>query len=187
MQLGPALIIFRASQQTQVNIPMKNFCDGKLPNCISAHFNLEELTKTNTGVFNTPKDPKVISNLRRAAENILEPVRKHFNRRVIIHSAYRSPAVNRAVGGSNNSQHSKGEAVDFRVEGHTVHEVANWIKENLSFDQLILEHYLPDSPQSGWVHCSYSFNNRGSVLTKFKGSQIYHPGILLAPPQRAAK
>lgn len=104
---------------------MKNFCDGKLPNCISAHFNLEELTKTNTGVFNTPKDPKVISNLRRAAENILEPVRKHFNRRVIIHSAYRSPAVNRAVGGSNNSQHSKGEAVDFRVEGHTVHEVAN--------------------------------------------------------------
>ena len=166
---------------------MKHYCDEKLPNCISVHFNLEELTKTNTGVFNTPNDPKVIINLRRVAENILEPVRKHFNRTVIVHSAYRSPAVNKVVGGSNNSQHSKGEAVDFRVQGHTVHEVANWIKDNLTFDQLILEHFVPESPQSGWVHCSYSHNNRGSVLTKFKGSQIYFSGILLAPPAKVAK
>lgn len=165
----------------------RHYCDGKLPNCISVHFNLEELTTTNTGVSNTPHAPNVITNLRKVAEHILEPVRRHFERSVIIHSAYRSPAVNKAVGGSNNSQHSRGEAVDFRVQGHTVHEVAMWIKDHLTFDQLILEHFLPNSPQSGWVHCSYSHNNRGSVLTKFKGSQIYHPGILLAPPEKTVK
>lgn len=165
----------------------RHYCDGKLPSCISAHFNLEELTKTNTGVSNTPHEPSVITNLRKVAEHILEPVRKHFDRKVIIHSGYRSPAVNKAVGGSNNSQHSRGEAVDFRVQGHTVHAVAEWIKNNLTFDQLILEHFLPNSPQSGWVHCSYSYNNRGNVLTKFKGSQIYHPGILLVPPGKTGK
>jgi zinc D-Ala-D-Ala carboxypeptidase len=165
----------------------KSYCNGKLPNCISANFNLDELSKTSTGVANTPSEPSVINNLRKVAENILEPVRKHFDRKVLIHSGYRSAAVNKAVGGSNNSQHSHGEAVDFSVQGYTVHEVANWIKDNLTFDQLILEHYLHNSLQSGWVHCSYSHNNRHSVLTKFKGSQIYYPGILLEPPSKGSK
>lgn len=165
----------------------KHYCDGKLPNCISVHFNLEDLTKTNSGVSNIPHDNSVIANLRKVAEHILEPVRKHFEQKVTIHSGYRSPAVNKAVGGSNNSQHSRGEAVDFRVQGHTVHEVAMWIKTNLIFDQLILEHFLPNSPHSGWVHCSYSHNNCGNALTKFKGSQIYHPGILLVPPSAKVK
>lgn len=165
----------------------KHYCDGKLPHCISIHFNLEDLTKTNTNASNTPHEPGVITNLRKVAEHILEPVRKHFDRKVIIHSGYRSPAVNKLVGGSNNSQHSRGEAVDFSVQDYTVHEVANWIKDNLTFDQLILEHFLPNSPHSGWVHCSYSHQNRCSVLTKFKGSQIYYPGILLTPPEKALK
>ena len=88
----------------------KHYCDGKLPNCISVHFNLEDLTKTNSGVSNIPQDNSVIANLRKVAEHILEPVRKHFEQKVTIHSGYRSPAVNKAVGGSNNSQHSRGEA-----------------------------------------------------------------------------
>jgi zinc D-Ala-D-Ala carboxypeptidase len=132
----------------------KHYCDGKLPNCISVHFNLENVTKTNSGVSNTPHDNSVIANLRKVAEHILEPVRKHFEQKVTIHCGYRSPAVNKAVGGSYNSQHSRGEAVDFRVQGHTVHEVAMWINTNLIFDQLILEHFLPNSRHSGWVHCS---------------------------------
>lgn len=166
---------------------IKNYCDGKSTHCISVNFSLNDLIKTNTSVANTPHHPSVITNLRRISEHILEPVRAHFDRKVIIHSGYRSPAVNKLVGGSNNSQHSRGEAVDFSVQGYTVYDVANWIKDNLNFDQLILEHFLPNSPQSGWVHCSYSHRNRGSVLTKFKGSQIYYSGILLAPPEKALK
>lgn len=157
--------------------------ENKSP-CLSPSFSLSDLTRTSTGIVNTVNEPQIINNLKRVAEHILEPVQQHFQKRVIVLSGYRSHAVNKAVNGSNRSQHSKGEAVDFTIPGHTVLEVATWIENNLAFDQLILEHFLPNAPHSGWVHCSYTLANRGSVLTKFKGSQMYHPGLLISPPAK---
>ena len=89
--------------------------------------------------------------------------------------------LNKAVGGSSASQHVKGEAVDFHVSGHSVYDLAIWISNTLDYDQLILENFLPGIPTSGWVHCSFARNNRGQDLTKFKGSKMYHPGIILKP------
>ncbi|HEX4857009.1 MAG TPA: D-Ala-D-Ala carboxypeptidase family metallohydrolase [Limnobacter sp.] len=163
---------------------LQSACNQKSSTCLSIHFSLADLTKTGTGLANSVSDPKIINNLKRIAEHILEPVQQHFKKRLIILSGYRSPAVSKAVNGSDRSQHSHGEAVDFTVPGHTVVEVANWIESNLVFDQLILEHFLPNSPNSGWVYCSYSQANRRNVLTKFKGSKIYHPGLLINPPQK---
>jgi zinc D-Ala-D-Ala carboxypeptidase len=100
---------------------------------------------------------------------------------VLVHSGYRSAAVNRAVGGSTRSQHCLGEAVDFHVKDHTVYEVALWIAENLDYDQLILENFVPKLASSGWVHCAYGPRMRAQDLTKFKGSAKYHAGILLEP------
>jgi hypothetical protein len=137
------------------------------------------MTKTSQKIDNSPSDSGVIWNLQILAENILEVIRSELCKPVTIHSAYRSPAVNKAIGGSSSSQHMKGLAADFHVKGISNHALAEWIQENLDFDQLILENYIEGIDNSGWIHCSFSPKNlRYQVLTKFKGSKIYHPGLL---------
>lgn len=146
---------------------------------LSPHFTLTELTTTNSKLSNAPDSPVFIANLQAVCINILEPVRKQFKKAVIIHSGYRSSAVNIAVGGNKTSQHCRGEAVDFHVSQYSVYKVALWISENLDFDQLILENFVPNIESSGCVHCSYSKRNRNQELTKFKGSNKYYPGLNL--------
>ncbi|WKB51797.1 D-Ala-D-Ala carboxypeptidase family metallohydrolase [Eleftheria terrae] len=148
---------------------------------LSKHFTLGEMTTTSQKIANLPSSPIVLDNLRQVCEKVLEQVREHFGKAVIIHSGYRGPAVNAAIGGSKTSQHMSGEAADFHVAGFTVYEVADWIANNLMFDQLILENFVPGIKTSGWVHCSYAKKNRRQVLTKFKGSKKYYPGLLLKP------
>ena len=73
-------------------------------------------------------------------------------------------------------------AADFEIFGVPNNEVADWIKENLMFDQLILEFWKPGEPNSGWIHCSYKKDgtNRGTTLTalRVKGKTQYKKGLL---------
>ena len=78
-------------------------------------------------------------------------------------SGYRCPELSIAIGSSENSQHCKGQAADFEVAGVDNYELALWIKDNLDFDQLILECYTGGN--SGWIHCSYVENGRKETLT----------------------
>lgn len=145
---------------------------------LSANFTLSELTKSSTaqrmGLDNTP-DELAISNLQALAENILQPCRNHFGIPFAPSSGYRSIDLCRAIGSSAKSQHAKGEAVDFEIPSISNMELAKYIRDNLIFDQLILEYYNHTQPDSGWVHCSYSSTNRLEVLT-FDGSS-YEVGI----------
>ena len=92
--------------------------------------------------------------MRYCCEKILEPVRKHFGKAVTINSSYRAPKVNAAVGGSKTSQHVNGQAIDFEINGISNKLVADWIADNLEFDQVILEFYVEGDKNSGWVHAS---------------------------------
>jgi zinc D-Ala-D-Ala carboxypeptidase len=85
---------------------------------------------------------------------------------MVITSGYRSEELCEAIGSKSTSQHAKGEAADFEMFGIDNKELAKYIKNNLVFDQLILEFYNPDDPSSGWVHCSYSKeeNRKQSLL-----------------------
>lgn len=148
---------------------------------LSKHFSLAELTKTSTILPNNTTSTVAIDNLRRVCSNMLEEARNAFGRPIIVNSGYRSYTVNKAVGGSDRSQHLRGEAVDFHVQGHSVYEVALWVSENLDYDQLILEDFVPGAKSSGWVHCSFSKVNRAQNLTKFRGSKKYYGGIMLKP------
>ncbi len=100
--------------------------------------------------------------------NILEPVRVHFDKPVIITSGFRSPELCVAIGSSTNSQHAKGEAADFEIPGVSNKELADWIHDNLPYDQLILEFFDGKDPNSGWVHCSHKSENRGQYLIAYK-------------------
>jgi len=136
---------------------------------LSPHFTLSELTKSHTairlGIDNQP-DENQTQNLKRVAENILEPVRVHFAKPFSPSSGFRCLELNTAIGSKPTSQHTKGEAVDFEVPGFPNREVAIWVRDNLEFDQLILEFYNPEEPMSGWVHVSLKeTDNRKQALT----------------------
>lgn len=148
---------------------------------LSRHFTLREAVKSNVamrqGIDNTPS-LELIPAMVRVAEHILEPVRAQFRTPIVPSSFYRSPALNTAVGSTNpNSQHTKGQAVDFEIAGFTNYEIAKWISENIDFDQLILECYEPGDPSSGWVHVSYASvsENRREIL-HYNGRH-YIPGL----------
>ena len=136
---------------------------------LSGHFSLAELTKSQTatrkGIDNKPTLDH-IKNLTELCTQVLEPTRRNFGKPMVISSGYRSEELCEAIGSSKNSQHAKGEAADFEMFGVDNKELAKYIKNNLVFDQLILEFYNPDDPSSGWVHCSYSKeeNRKQSLL-----------------------
>jgi len=123
---------------------------------LTEHFALEEMTVSPTakrlGIPNTPTAEHV-ENMRYCCEKILEPVRAKFGP-VTINSSYRAPLVNKAVGGSKTSQHVNGQAIDFEVKGVSNKVVADWVADNLEFDQVILEFYTAGDKNSGWVHAS---------------------------------
>jgi zinc D-Ala-D-Ala carboxypeptidase len=129
---------------------------------LSENFTLDEFTKSATAqsrnLANVP-GVEAVANLRRLVENVLQPIRDRFGS-VNITSGYRAPQVNAAVGGARNSQHTTGEAADFRVPGSTQREVADWIRTTLDFDQMILY-------RSGVIHISFrQGRNRKQVLNK---------------------
>ena len=143
---------------------------------LSKNFSLAELTKSQTatrmGLDNNPSEDEQ-ENLRLLCERVLQPIRAHFNHVVTITSGYRNEILSQKIGSSRNSQHCKGEAADFEIFGTPNNEVSDWIKENLMFDQLILEYFEPGQPNSGWVHVSYKKeinSNRKEYLMAIKNS-----------------
>lgn len=148
---------------------------------LSKNFTLSELTKSNEaarwGIDNTPT-ADVVKNLQALAENILQPVRDHFGV-VTVTSGYRNKAVNAKAGGSATSDHIKGFAADFEVYGVQNKVLAEWIRDNLKFTQVILE-FPGQNPNDGWVHCSYNpANLKNQCLTAIKQNckTVYLNGI----------
>lgn len=144
---------------------------------LSEHFTLAEMTQSQTAarkdIDNTPNGMIVVA-LRGLCENVLEPIRARFGP-VRISSGYRSPKLNRAIGGAATSQHCKGEAADLTVPGVSNIEVAQWIMNTLRYDQLILEY-----PPAGWVHVSWRpAGRRCEELTakRIAGRTVYLPGL----------
>lgn len=120
-------------------------------------------TATRLGIDNTPT-PTIIENLKGIAGQV-QKIRDHFGKPIRISSGYRSPRLNRAVGGAKNSQHQTGEAMDIQgTNGLTNADIFHWAKENLDFDQLIWEYGTKKEP--AWVHISYRRNskNRRQIL-----------------------
>ena len=146
---------------------------------ISKHISLKEATKSNTaqrlGIENFPNNDILIQ-MQALAENIFEPLRKHVGGPIYITSFYRSPELNKAIGGSSKSQHCLGQAIDVDdVLGRATNkEMFEYIKDNLDFDQLIWE--FGDDNNPNWVHVSFNAaGNRGNILQAVKedGRTIY--------------
>lgn len=124
---------------------------------LSAHFTLEELTYTKTGLPNHPAEPE-LDNLRRTA-HALDRVRDMLGHPIIVDSGFRSVAVNHVVRGVSTSAHCAGYAVDFVCPDFgTPQEVAQRIvASDIEFDQVIFE--------GTWVHISFAPTMRRQALT----------------------
>lgn len=127
---------------------------------LSKYFTYNELTFSETAKrlkYANQPPAKELKSLTNTAQQ-LDKVRELLGCPVIVNSGYRALAVNRAIGSSDNSQHVKGEAVDFRTIEHTPREIVELIKKSdIPYDQLILEY-------ESWVHISFSARNRRQVL-----------------------
>lgn len=120
------------------------------------HFTFAELLRSqaalDNGFENIPPCPEVYNRLRRLVINLLDPIRERFAVPMIVTSGYRCERLNKLVGGVDNSQHIKGEAVDFYFQGFSKREMTAAffeIAEKFDFDQLILYRY------NGFIHVSF--------------------------------
>ena len=151
---------------------------------LTENVSLKELTKsesaTRFGISNEPTE-EALSNLQKLATHILQPVRDHFGKPLIITSGYRSPELCLKIGSTTTSQHTKGQASDFEIGGIANKDLSDWIHQNLDYDQLILEFWKPEDANSGWVHCSFKGEgqNRKQYLRAFteNGKTKYEPMI----------
>jgi len=147
---------------------------------LSKHFTLEEMTRSmvasRKGIDNTPGAGE-IKNLENVCYEILEPVRAHFDKPIMVSSGYRCEALCEAIGSKKTSQHAKGQAVDLEINSVPNIKTAYWLQNNVDFDQLIMEFFDPENPAGGWIHISYnqSGSNRKQVLT-FDGKK-YSEGL----------
>ena len=148
---------------------------------LSEHLDLVEVTRSETakrkGISNMPT-PEHLENFKKLAQNIFEPIRKHFQVPIHISSGYRSKELNALIGGVKTSDHCFGMAIDLDQQGHssgiTNKQVFDFKKSNLKFKQLIWEGGSKQEPD--WVHVSYDEKNlKNEVLlaTKVAGKMQY--------------
>jgi hypothetical protein len=135
---------------------------------LSAHFTLAELCHSQTadrlGIANTP-DTQALRNLTALAAG-LEVVRELVQSPIVVSSGYRSPAVNKLVGGASDSQHMTGSAADITTPGFGSPSklMDAIVLAGVSYDQCILEFASATDPSKGWVHISFSARNRRQAL-----------------------
>jgi len=140
---------------------------------ISKHISYKEgvysRTATRLGIKNNP-NAEQMENMIAIAEEVFEPLRAYVGGPIKINSFFRSPELNKAIGGSTKSQHCHGQAIDLddTFGRCTNAEMFKFIKEHLDFDQIIWEFGNDENPD--WVHVSYVSpdQNRKRCLKAYK-------------------
>ena len=136
---------------------------------LSKNFSRAEIEHSNTakrlGISNEMSE-KHLENMQRLIDNLIQPMRDAIGP-IRVTSGYRSPSLNRAIGGSRTSQHCKGQALDIQYwSGGKMNNkvIYDWILESdLEFDQMINEFDF------SWIHISLKKNsNRKQVLEAYK-------------------
>jgi hypothetical protein len=142
---------------------------------LSRYYTLVRLVHSDTarerGIDNVPP-AELIPNLRLLARG-LDRIRLLLGHPLDISSGYRSPALNAAVGGARNSQHSQGLAADFTCPGFGPPlAIARAVRNStIAFDTVILEF-------DEWVHVSFTAAPRRRLLTIYDAKEGYLDGLL---------
>lgn len=140
---------------------------------ISKHISDKEgvysITAIRRGIDNTPNEDQ-LQRMKLLADKVFEPLRKWVGGPIRVNSFFRSPELNKAIGGSSKSQHCKGQAID--IDDTSCHktnaEMFKFIRDELDFDQMIWEFGNENNPD--WVHVSYVSpeKNRNRCLKAYR-------------------
>ena len=151
------------------------------------YFTIRELTKSATaarkGINNSP-NAAIVTSLTALIDNILDPLREKFGAPIIVTSGYRCPALNRAVGGATNSQHTKGEAADIRTVSDSREDNMKLLRcllnSGIIFDQVIAEN-IDSEGNPDWIHVSFTKKRKNrmkrTTMKKISGRTVYIDGI----------
>ncbi len=146
------------------NVPWEQFpFEAKPEDLVSRDFNVLTLTKSEIaarrGLKNAFSTPEELRFAVYTCRNLMQAI-KDAHGQGQINSVFRSQALERMLKKKpanwiSKSQHSLGQACDIEVPGMTTLALAEWVAQNLAFDQVICECYNPaEGPNSGWVHVS---------------------------------
>lgn len=150
---------------------------------ITQHFSTAEFERSQTAAragieIHVIPGTDIWTNVKALCTHVLEPLRDLLDKPIIISSGYRPEAVNDLVGGAPDSQHTKGQAADFHVDGIADYDLAQFVAASgLPYDQCIYEF-------GRWVHVSYDpgrAQQRGDVLTAWadgEGNTHYAQGVV---------
>lgn len=124
---------------------------------LSKNFTYDELVYSATaerlGLDNTPNE-KELDNLKRLANEVLQPIRDKWGRAIIVTSGFRSEKVNKAVGGVKTSQHRLGEAADLKIGSKSQNKALfNFILDMINKGELVCGQLIDEYGYS-WVHIS---------------------------------
>ena len=127
------------------------------------NFSYDELIASSTakrlGLDNTPNEQEK-ERLRQLAEDILQPIRDAWKSPIIVNSAFRSEAVNKAVGGVKNSQHRLGEAADITIGGKERNrKLFNFIYKLINQGKIKVGQLI-DEYNYSWIHVSLPRKNK---------------------------
>ena len=117
---------------------------------LGKYFSFNELTCTSCGLLNIPNETQT-ANLVSLVKNILDPLREHYEKLILVNSGFRSVAVNKLVNGAINSEHLYGYAADLDCADNA--SLFCLIRDNFTFNELIWE--LGDDEQPNWIHVSF--------------------------------
>lgn len=161
-----------------VNLSQTEFPDDYQ---LSPNYTLGQMTKQPNVMFEYQVQPsmglttaEVVENLEFLTNNCVEPIRSQYSNMFVTNSF-------RTADPGSTSQHPKGQACDMQFSGISksdYYTIAQWIKNNVSYDQLLLE-YKTTGSKLPWIHISYNKNgNRGQVKT-FLNNKVYHSSGLV--------
>jgi uncharacterized Zn-binding protein involved in type VI secretion len=147
---------------------------------LTPNYTVGKLTRKPSCVFdNALRSPtvglsveEIVCNLKLLAVNCLEPIRARYPN-AFVTNTYRLPS------GNPRSQHPKGQAADIQftnIPKAQYFVIAQWIKDNISYDQLLLE-YKTTGSGLPWIHISFDKNNQRSQVLTLLNNSTYSQGL----------
>ena len=127
------------------------------------YFSFKEMIDSNTaksrGIENIPTWGQIDA-LKSLIETILDPLREWYGKPIMVNSAFRSEALNKAVGGVSTSLHKRGMASDITTGSRAENEkLFNYIKDNLPFTEMGWE------GNGTWVHVAWNGHDDKEIFS----------------------
>jgi len=152
---------------------------------LSRNFQVKEVfasvTADKRGIINIPNDRRemalVLRNARALARNVLQPIRDEFGVMKIT-SWFRCPILNKAIGGTDKSQHLLGEAADFVTPDAYIADVFFWLANIDKLAELKIDQVISESRKGGTlIHASHKrkgLNRRCALISPMRGNYTYY-------------